>query len=163
MELNGMEEALKLILNEIKDLKTDINDLKQDVTDIKDDVSVLKQDVTVLKDDVSVLKHDVTVLKDDVSVLKHDVTVLKDDVSVLKHDVIILKDGQERIETKVDNLSSELRSDFKYTNDKLDEHRNIFELVSDEIKSVKIDIEYLSSKTGKHDTELNNIIVKLRG
>ena len=130
-----MEEALKLILNEIKDLKTDINDLKQDVTDIKDDVSVLKQDVTVLKDDVS----------------------------VLKHDVIILKDGQERIETKVDNLSSELRSDFKYTNDKLDEHRNIFELVSDEIKSVKIDIEYLSSKTGKHDTELNNIIVKLRG
>ena len=81
-----------------------------------------------------------------------------------------LKEGQGRIEIKVDNLetridslSSELRSNFKYTNDKLDEQRKVFDVVSSEIKGVKIDIEYLSSKTGRHDTELNQIITSLRG
>lgn len=130
-----MEEILKQILSEIKDVKTDISDLKQDVTGLKQDVTGLKQDVTGLKQDVAGLKQDVTGLKQ----------------------------GQERIEIKVDNLSSELRSNFKYTNDKLNEHRKVFETVSDEIKGVKIDIEYLSSKTGKHDTELNNIINRLKG
>jgi chromosome segregation ATPase len=88
-----------------------------------------------------------------------------------------LKEGQDRIEVrvdkldgkvdklelKVDTLSSELRSNFKFVNDKLDEQRKVFEVVSDEIKGVKVDIEYLSSKTGRHDMELNNIISKLRG
>ena len=95
-----------------------------------------------------------------------------------------LKQGQDRIETKVDkldarvgsleikvdnldskvdSLSSEVRSNFKYINDKLDEHRQVFDVVSQEIKGVKVDIEYLSSKTGRHDTELNKIMSKLRG
>ena len=81
-----------------------------------------------------------------------------------------LKQGQERMEskvdaldTKVDSLSSELRSGFKYTHDKLDEHREVFEVVSGEIKGMKVDIEYLSSKTGKHDLELNHIMNKIRG
>ncbi|WP_243291337.1 hypothetical protein [Bacillus sp. FJAT-47783] len=95
--------------------------------------------------------------------LKQGMTDLKQDVSVLKQDVTGLKQGQGRIETKVDRLSSELRSHFKYTNDKLDNHREVFGIVSDELKSVKIDIEFLSSKTGRHDTELNNIMNKLRG
>ncbi|EKN64650.1 hypothetical protein P9E76_00040 [Schinkia azotoformans] len=88
-----------------------------------------------------------------------------------------LKEGQERIaekvtnvdskvdslDSKAENILSEMRSNFRYINDKLDEHRKVFDVVSDEIKSVKIDIEYLSSKTGKHDTELNNILNRLRG
>ncbi|MBS4210108.1 hypothetical protein [Bacillus sp. FJAT-50079] len=109
------------------------------------------------------LREDVSVLKTDVSGLKEGQHRLETDVSGLKEDVSDLKSGQERIETKVDHLSSELRSNFKYTQDKLDEHRHIFEVVSNEIKGVKVDIEYLSSKTGRHDTELNNIINRLRG
>ncbi len=88
---------------------------------------------------------------------------LKKDLSEVKQNVIVLKEGQERIETKVDSLSLEQRRNFKYTNDKLDGHHKVFGVVSDEIKGVKVDIEYLSSKTGKHDTELNNITNRLRG
>ncbi|MBL4953287.1 hypothetical protein JK635_13815 [Neobacillus sp. YIM B02564] len=40
--------------------------------------------------------------------LKQDIAVLKQDITVLKQDIIVLKEGQERIEAKVDNLSSEL-------------------------------------------------------
>ncbi|MBD8071414.1 hypothetical protein [Bacillus sp. PS06] len=130
-----MEETLKLILTEMKDLK---------------------KGMTGLQEDVSGLKVDVSILKNDVSTLKYDVAGLKDDVSELK-------EGQDRIESKLEGLSSELRSNFKFTNGKIDEHRNVFGIVSEDIKGVKVDIEYLSSKTGIHDTELNNIMSKLRG
>ncbi|WP_246050006.1 hypothetical protein [Aquibacillus sediminis] len=104
---------------------------------------------------MSSLKNDVSGLKDDVSGVKNDVSGLKDDVSGIKQ-------GQERLESKVDNLSLEVRSNFKYTNDKINDQYNVFEIVSSEIKSTKVDIEYLSSKAGKHDTELNNIMSKLK-
>ncbi|THG88299.1 hypothetical protein AJ85_10570 [Alkalihalobacillus alcalophilus ATCC 27647 = CGMCC 1.3604] len=32
-----------------------------------------------------------------------------------------------------------------------------------DVTELKTDIEYLSSKTGKHDTEINNIMHRLRG
>ncbi|MFJ8246744.1 hypothetical protein [Peribacillus asahii] len=107
----------------------------------------------------AILKQILSEIKD----VKEDVTDLKKDVVGLKEDVTNVTEGQGRIETKVDNLSSELSSNFKYTNDKLDEHRKVFGVVSDEMKGVKVDIDYLSSKTGKHDTELNNIMNRLKG
>ena len=80
----------------------------------------------------------------------------------MKHDVKDLKQGQERIESKVDNVILEMRSNFKHTNEKLDEHRKVFEVVSGEIKGIKIDVDYLSSKMGKHDMELNNVKHRLK-
>ncbi|WP_237563750.1 hypothetical protein [Halalkalibacter okhensis] len=50
------------------------------------------------------------------------------EIKGIKKDISNLKEGQDRIETKVDSLSSELRSNFKYINDKLDEHYHVFEL-----------------------------------
>ncbi|MCR2821543.1 hypothetical protein [Lederbergia panacisoli] len=123
----------------------------------------MEETLKLILNEIKDLKTDITDLKQDITDIKGDVSVLKQDVSVLKTDVTVLKEGQERIETKVDHLSSELRSNFKYTNNKLDEHRNVFEIVSNEIKGVKVNIDYLSSKTGRHDTELDSIMVKLRG
>jgi chromosome segregation ATPase len=120
---------------------------------------ILQQILHELRD----LKSDVSGLKSDVSSLKSDVSGLKSDVSSLKSDVSSLKAGQERIETKVDNLALELRSNFKFTNDKLEEHKSIFTVVSNEIKGIKGDIEFLSGKSGKHDTEINHIMNMLRG
>lgn len=92
----------------------------------------------------------------------HELKDVKQDLNGLKQDIKDLKQGQDRLETKVDNLSLELRSNFKFTNDKLDEHKKVFDVVADEIKNVKGNIDYLSSKSGKHDMELNSIINKLR-
>ncbi|AJH77933.1 hypothetical protein [Heyndrickxia coagulans] len=144
-----MDEILQQILHELRDLKSDVSGLKSDVSSLKSDVSGLKSDVSSLKSDVSGLKS--------------DVSSLKSDVSSLKSDVSSLKVGQERIETKVDNLALELRSNFKFTNDKLEEHKSIFTVVSNEIKGIKGDIEFLSGKSGKHDTEINHIMNMLRG
>ena len=112
---------------------------------------ILKQILSELKD-----------LKSDVSGLKNDVSSLKAGQDRLESDVSGLKAGQERIETKVDNLTLELRSNFKFTNDKLEEHKKVFTVVSNELKGVKGDIEFLSEKAGKHDTKINHILNMLR-
>lgn len=59
---------------------------------------------------------------------------MEETLKLILSEIKDLKDGQERIESKVDNLSSELRSNFKFTNDKLDEHHKVFDVVSDELK-----------------------------
>lgn len=68
-----------------------------------------------------------------------------------------LKLGQKRLEDKLGNLATETSSHFKHLESKLDQQQKTFEVVGSELKNVKIDIEFLSEKTGKHDTELNSL------
>lgn len=72
-----------------------------------------------------------------------------------------LETRMENMESKMDHLTTEMRSNFKYSNDKMDEHRGLFETISGEIKGLKVDIAYLSSKTGRHDMKLNNLFHRL--
>ncbi len=90
-------ELLQMILSEVQNANTGLNDVKSEIADIKTDVSALKTDVSALKTDVDDLKTDVNALKTDVSALKTDVSALKTDVSALKTDVSALK-------TDVDDL-----------------------------------------------------------
>lgn len=101
-------------------------------------------------------------LKSDVAGIKDGQERLEEDVAWLKTDVNGLKEGQERLETKMDNLVLELRNSYKYTNEKMEEHRNAFENTARELKIVKIDIDYLSSKTGIHDTKINRILSNIK-
>ncbi|GIN89285.1 hypothetical protein J6TS1_12190 [Siminovitchia terrae] len=41
--------------------------------------------------------------------------------------------------------------------DRLDEHQSIFNVVSDEMKTMKADISYLGGKVGIHDMKLNTL------
>ena len=77
-------ELLQMILSEVQNANTGLNDVKSEIADLKTDVSALKTDVSALKTDVSALKTDVSALKTDVSALKTDVSALKTDVDDLK-------------------------------------------------------------------------------
>ncbi len=77
-------ELLQMILSEVQNANTGLNDVKSEIADIKTDVSALKTDVSALKTDVDDLKTDVNALKTDVSALKTDVSALKTDVDDLK-------------------------------------------------------------------------------
>jgi hypothetical protein len=72
-----------------------------------------------------------------------------------------LEENQLRLEEKLDNFIIETRSHFKKVEDKLEQHRHMFELASNKWKNIEIDIDYLSAKTGKHDTEINKLKKKL--
>lgn len=56
-------ELLQMILSEVQNTNTGLNDVKSEIADIKTDVSALKTDVSALKTDVSTLKTDVDDLK----------------------------------------------------------------------------------------------------
>ena len=77
-------ELLQMILSEVQNANTGLNDVKSEIADLRTDVSALKTDVSALKTDVSALKTDVSALKTDVSALKTDVSALKTDVDDLK-------------------------------------------------------------------------------
>ena len=143
-----VEEILNQILHELKDVKQDLNGVKQDIKDLKQGQERLETRIASLDERQGRLES--------------KMANFEDGQGRLETRMVKLEDGQGRLETKVDNLSLELRSNFKFTNDKLDEHKKVFDVVSDEIKSINVNIDYLSSKSGKHDMELNNIINKLR-
>ena len=56
-------ELLQMILSEVQNANTGLNDVKSEIADLKTDVSALKTDVSALKTDVSALKTDVDDLK----------------------------------------------------------------------------------------------------
>jgi hypothetical protein len=72
-----------------------------------------------------------------------------------------LEERQQRWEEKLDNFMIETRSHFKIIEEELAEHRRMFELLSNDWRNAKIDIDYLSAKTGKHDAEIHQIKKRL--
>jgi archaellum component FlaC len=75
----------------------------------------------------------------------------------------------DRLETKVESLketvennTTEFRSHFKQIEKRLDEHEAIFKTVADELKGVKIDIDYLSKKDGVYEKEINQIKMRMQ-
>jgi hypothetical protein len=57
-----------------------------------------------------------------------------------------LEQKQSHLEVIVNNLGTELRSNFRYTNSKLDEHRQVFNMFSGEFKSINRDIDAIMSR-----------------
>jgi hypothetical protein len=72
-----------------------------------------------------------------------------------------LEERQQRWEEKLDHFMIETRSHLKKIEEELVEHRRMFELLSNDWRNAKIDIDYLSAKTGKHDAEIHQIKKRL--
>lgn len=62
------------------------------------------------------------------------------------------------LKEEVRNNQTENRSYIKFIETKLDEHSQTFQVVTGELKGVKIDITYLNRKRAEHDLSLNNLI-----
>ncbi|MGG5255141.1 hypothetical protein ACQYAD_17060 [Neobacillus sp. SM06] len=108
-----------------------------------------------VKQDLNGVKQDLNDVKQDLNGVKQDIKDLKQGQERLETRMAKLEDGQGRLETKVDNLTLEWRSNFI-------DNKKVFNVASDEIKSIKVNIDYLGSKMGKHDMELNYIITRLK-
>ncbi|OXT16900.1 hypothetical protein B9K06_13020 [Bacillus sp. OG2] len=63
----------------------------------------------------------------------------------------------DTMDERFDNLTTEMRRHFKQIETKLDNHEKLYLVVSNELNAAKIDIEYLSKKTGVHDKEINQL------
>lgn len=82
---------------------------------------------------------------------------IKGEVQGLKGEVQELKVEVQGIKVEMANNQTENRSHFKHIESKLVAQQSTFQIVAEEIKGVKIDIDYLNGKMGKHDMEINNL------
>lgn len=80
----------------------------------------------------------------------------------LQKNQLRLLQSQNRLEEKLDNLALETRSGFRHTKLSLDGHQDVFSLVSEQIRSLQTEVDYLSGKTGLHDTKIFSIEKKLQ-
>ena len=105
-------ELLQMILSEVQNANTGLNDVKSEIADIKTDVSALKTDVSTLKTDVDDLKTDVSALKTDVSALKTDVDDLKLRAALIEttlekgtnRNIRIIAEGHTDLSRKLDHV-----------------------------------------------------------
>ena len=67
----------------------------------------------------------------------------------------------DKVELDMANNQTENRSHFRHIEERLDQQQQTFEVVAEEIKGIKIDINYLNQKVGKHDMEINNLHQRL--
>ncbi|MEK5037237.1 hypothetical protein [Sporosarcina sp. FSL K6-3457] len=67
----------------------------------------------------------------------------------------------DKVELDMANNQTENRSHFRHIEERLDKQEQTFEVVAEEIKGIKIDINYLNQKVAKHDMEINNLHQRL--
>jgi chromosome segregation ATPase len=102
-----MEEILKQILTELKEVKNNQGEMQKDINGLKEDMSTLKADVSGIKSDVSELKETTARIDNNLKYVK-DITVnLKADIIELNS---ISKDGFETMDEKIANLQFDVNN-----------------------------------------------------
>jgi hemerythrin-like domain-containing protein len=137
-----MEQILKQILTEIKDMRVDVNGLKDirvDINELKD----LRADINELKD----MRADINELKD----MRADISELKDmhedikDLKGLRADINDLKEGQKRLEIGQEKLQKNLIASLGLYTDKIVEHLDAkTEVLNKRVYKVETEIERLN-------------------
>ena len=98
-------ELLQMILSEVQNANTGLNDVKSKIADLKTDVSALKTDVSVLKTDVSALKTDVSALKTDVDDLKLRTALIETTLeNETNRNIKIIAEGHTDLSRKLDHV-----------------------------------------------------------
>ncbi len=91
-------ELLQMILSEVQNTNTGLNDIKSEIADIKTDVSALKTDVSALKTDVSALKTDIDNLKLRAALIE---TTLENETN---RNIRIIAEGHTDLSRKLDHV-----------------------------------------------------------
>ena len=98
-------ELLQMILSEVQNANTGLNDVKSEIADLKTDVSALKTDVSALKTDVSALKTDVSALKTDVDNLKLRTALIETTLeNETNRNIKIIAEGHTDLSRKLDHV-----------------------------------------------------------
>lgn len=98
-------ELLQMILSEVQNANTGLNDVKSEIADIKTDVSALKTDVDDLKTDVNALKTDVSALKTDIDNLKLRAALIETTLEKgTNRNIRIIAEGHTDLSRKLDHV-----------------------------------------------------------
>ncbi|MEK5037986.1 hypothetical protein [Sporosarcina sp. FSL K6-3457] len=154
------EKILLQILAEVKDLRTDVNDIKADITGIKSEITSMKTDITGIKSEITSMKTDITGIKSEITSMKTDITGIKSEITVMKADITsmkaqldkntqiikVIRDRQEETDAKLENLT-------------MDVHHMRGELtaLTETVASIQDELAFTTHKAYTNEKELFNL------
>ena len=100
-----LDDKLSPINSEIKNIKNDINNMKDDIKDLKTNMNSMNADIKDLKTDMSSMNADIKNMKDDIKSLK---TQQEESLSILRsleHKADVNKSEHDRLFNDIANLS----------------------------------------------------------
>ncbi|WP_413361399.1 hypothetical protein AA0X71_08670 [Robertmurraya sp. 2P01SA] len=166
-----MEETLKLILNELKELKEgqqnlkesqqefkeDLQNLKESQQEFKEDLQNLKESQQEFKEDLQNLKESQQEFKEDLQNLKESQQEFKEDLQNLKESQQELIEGQQELKRDVssikDNLINGLGPYFEQIEKHIDEQTvELKETLEDQQRV----IDTLAARSVRHESEIKD-------
>jgi chromosome segregation ATPase len=98
------EEFQKIVISELRGIKSAIGTLKSDVTTLKNDVGVLKSDFATLKSEIKFVKEDLIGLRDRMGNMEERLGETNDIVKAIRHNQDFANAKLEALETSTANI-----------------------------------------------------------
>ena len=115
------------------------------LSQILENQNSMKSEINDMKSDISSMKSDIGDMKSEISSMKSDIGGMKSEISSIKSD---MKNGFDAVTNRIDALSNGLGN--MVTNDIADE-------LSNQLKEIKDDIEFLTHKTTETEKDVYKI------
>jgi chromosome segregation ATPase len=171
-EVLTLEELLKTFMNQIEQkfsqLSKDIVELKQGVTRIEGRMDSFEGKMEKFEGRMDRLDGKMEKLEGRMDRLEGKIGNLEgrmDNLEVgmvnLEGRQLNLENNQQDLNLSVQHYASEFRSHFGKIETELKQNRDAFKIYAVDLHHVKTDVEFLSGKTGIHDTKINNIEKRL--
>ena len=142
-------------------LKTFMEQMNTQFSQLSNKVDHLATDITELKEGVSRLEVRMDRLENRMDGLETKVDGLEARMDKLENRQLNLEKNQQGFTLSLERYATEFRSHFKKVEDELVQHRDAFKIYSTDLNSVKAGVEFLSGKTGVHDTKINYLEKRL--
>ena len=91
-DIEGIKDGLIVVKMDLHGVKQDLNSVKQDLNLVKEDLNSVKQDLNLVKEDLNSVKQDLNSVKQDLNSVKQDLNSVKQDLNLVKEDVGSVKE-----------------------------------------------------------------------
>lgn len=97
-------EVLLSLSNMLDPIREDIREIKSNIVEMKSDIVGLKNDMLEVKSDVAVLKNDMLEVKSDIVRLEDSMSEMENDIIRLENNVVEISTRLKRIELRQENI-----------------------------------------------------------
>ncbi|MGG1762168.1 hypothetical protein [Parageobacillus toebii] len=152
-----MERLMEQILFELKEMRVDLNEVKQGQKQLESDIRELRAGQKQLESDIHELRAGQEQLESDVRELHLGQQQLKSDVRTLQKAVAELQEGQVRVEQTIDKLSQSIIDNLAPYFDTITHHIDErYEEINEKLQRHDRMIETLSYRSLAQETELKD-------
>ncbi|KAG2378572.1 hypothetical protein C9374_008211 [Naegleria lovaniensis] len=110
ISIENIVAAMKDLKSEINSLKEESRDRKREINDLKEESNILKREINTLKEEHMDLKREINAIKEDNRDIKREIVTLQEENKDIKREINSLKERSEVIERQKKDLTSEIQT-----------------------------------------------------